>query len=291
MRLALLTFFVLIAFAGNSVLARLALSGEDIGPWGFSLLRFVSGAFVLLCLSRPKTSWAAGSWAGAFALCGYGVFFSFAYLELATGTGALLLFASVQITMLAVAFSRGERLSAFQYLGLGLASGGLIYLLAPGIEAPSLTGATLMILSGMGWGIYSILGKGAGQALARTTGNFSRAAILLGLMTPLILWGLPEAKPGGVGISLAILSGTVTSALGYALWYSVLKDLTVTTASISQLSVPVIAAIGGALFVFEPVTLPFAISCAVVLLGVGLATIKRPSRSDDPFHPDDQGSG
>lgn len=274
MRLALLTVIVLIAFAGNSVLARLALSSGDIGPWGFSLIRFVSGALILLLLSRPKLSWPAGSWTGASALCVYGVFFSFAYLKLATGTGALLLFASVQMTMLAVAFFRGERLSVPQCIGLCLAAGGLVYLLAPGAHAPSVIGASLMVLSGVGWGIYSVLGKGLGQALARTAGNFTRAAIILCLISPLIFWQMPELNPNLYGIILALLSGSLTSALGYALWYNVLKDLTVTTASISQLSVPVIAAIGGALFVFEPVTASFALSCAAVLFGVGLATIK-----------------
>jgi len=257
------------------------MSHGDIGPWGFSLLRFLSGAIVLAFLSRPKLSWSTGRWAGAFALCGYGVFFSYAYLELATGTGALLLFASVQLTMLMIAFSRGERLSVQQSLGLALAILGLIYLLAPGVEAPSMIGAGLMILSGIGWGLYSILGKSAGQALARTAGNFARAAIILGALTPFVFWQFPEGSANSKGLLLAILSGTLTSALGYALWYSVLKDLTVTTASISQLSVPVIAAVGGALFVFEPVTLPFAISCTAVLLGVGLATIKPSSRSSD----------
>lgn len=282
MRLTLLTSIVLIAFAGNSVLARLALSGGNVGPWGFSLLRFVSGTAVLLLLSRPRRSWPAGSWAGALSLCVYGVFFSFAYLELAAGTGALLLFASVQLTMLAIAFSRGERLSGFQMFGLVLAIGGLIYLLAPGVEAPSALGAGLMVLSGIGWGIYSILGKGAGQALARTAGNFSRTALILCLMTPFILWILPEGSLGVSGFLLAVLSGTVTSALGYALWYNVLKNLPVTTASISQLSVPVIAALGGALFIFEPVTLPFVISCGVVLLGVGLATIQPKPKLNGP---------
>ncbi len=275
MRLALLTLLVLIAFAGNSVLARLALSGADIGPWGFSLIRFLSGALVLLLLSRPKMSWPAGRWSAAAALSAYGVFFSFAYLKLATGTGALLLFASVQLTMLAIAFSRGERLSRLQTLGLALAMGGLIYLLAPGVEAPPPLGAILMALSGIGWGVYSVLGKGPGHAVARTAGNFSRAAILLLLLSPIIFWVIPESTPGPQGVFLAVLSGTVTSGLGYALWYYVLRDLSVTTASISQLSVPVIAAIGGALFVFEPVTLSFAIACAGVLVGVGLATIKR----------------
>lgn len=279
MRLLALTLLVLIAFAGNSVLARLALNSGDIGPWGFSLLRFLSGAVMLLILSHPAISWPAGRWTAAAALCGYGVFFSYAYLELATGTGALLLFASVQLTMLVTAFLRGERLSALQILGLALAIAGLVYLLAPGVEAPSALGAVLMIISGVGWGIYSLMGKNSGDAKARTAGNFARAAILLTLVTPLILWSLPEANPQLPGISFAVLSGTVTSGLGYALWYVVLRDLSVTTASISQLSVPVIAAIGGALFVFEPVTLPFATSCAIVLMGVGLATIKSPDSS------------
>ena len=178
--------------------------------------------------------------------------------------------------LLAAAFSRGERLSGFQSFGLLLAMGGLIYLLAPGVEAPSLLGASLMILSGIGWGAYSLLGKSAETALARTSGNFSRAAILLTVATPFILWQAPESMPGLSGLFLAVLSGTVTSALGYALWYYVLRDLRVTTAAISQLSVPVIAAIGGAVFVFEAVKLSFIIACTVVLLGVGFATIKTP---------------
>jgi len=281
MRLAFFTLFVLIAFAGNSVIARLALSGGDIGPWTFSLLRFVSGAMILLLLARPKAGWVAGRWVAALALCAYGVFFSFAYLLLDTGTGALLLFASVQLTMLAVAFQRGERMRAVQWIGLALAFGGLIYLLSPGLNAPSPIGALLMAASGFGWGLYSVLGKGAGDPVARTAGNFARAGVLLSVATPLILFILPEAVPGISGIGLAVLSGTVTSGLGYALWYHVLRDLSVTTASVSQLSVPVIAALGGAIFVLEPVTFSFALSCAVVLVGVGLATIRRSSRSSD----------
>jgi len=257
-------------------LARLALSSESIGPWGFSLIRFVSGTLVLLILSRPKVSWPAGNWSAATALCVYGVFFSFAYLKLATGTGALLLFASVQLTMLAIAFSRGERLSLFQALGLAMAIIGLVYLLAPSVDAPSPFGAALMILSGIGWGIYSVLGKTSGNPAAQTSGNFSRAAVILIFLTPIALWTVPELTPGYYGVLLAVLSGTVTSALGYALWYHVLKDISVTTAAISQLSVPVIAAIGGALFVLERVTLPFAIACVIVLIGVGFATINRP---------------
>ena len=279
MRLVFCLILVLLAFAGNSVLARLALAGGDIGPWAFSGLRFVSGAVMLLILSQPKESWPVGNWTAAIALCAYGVFFSFAYLELATGTGALLLFASVQLTMLAVAFSRGERLSALQIIGLVLAMAGLIYLLSPGLDPPSPLGAGLMVLSGAGWGIYSVLAAGPGSALARTSGNFSRAAILLLALTPMVFLVLPEARPNMMGLGLAVLSGTVTSGLGYALWYWVLRKISVTTAAVSQLSVPVIAAIGGAVFVLEPVTWSFALACALVLIGVAVATIKRPMSS------------
>lgn len=276
MRLAFTLFLVLLAFAGNSVLARLALSEGAIGPWGFSLLRFVSGAVMLLVLTR--TRWTAGGWPAAWALCAYGVLFSFAYLELLTGTGALLLFSSVQLTMLIWARWRGERLSRRQALGGGFALIGLIVLLSPSLDAPPLGWAALMIGSGVGWGAYSVLGKAAGTSdpTARTAGNFARAALILLALSPIVLWIVPESTPTSAGIGLAVLSGTLTSALGYALWYRVLRDITVTTAALAQLSVPVIAAIGGAIFVFEPVTWSFAISCAVVLFGVGLATIAPP---------------
>ena len=143
MRLILLTLFVLIAFAGNSVLARLALSSDGIGPWGFSLIRFVSGAIILLLMGKPKTGWQAGRWSAALALCAYGVFFSFAYLKLETGMGALILFATVQLTMLAIAFQRGERLGPIQWAGLIMALGGLTWLLSPGLNAPSPIGALM----------------------------------------------------------------------------------------------------------------------------------------------------
>ncbi len=274
MRLFGLTLFVLIAFAGNSVLTRLALSGNDIGPWSFSLIRFLSGALILLILAKPKIGWQAGRWSAALALCAYGVFFSFAYLKLETGMGALILFATVQLTMLAIAFQRGERLGPLQWLGLILALAGLVWLLSPGLNAPSPLGTLMMTVAGIGWGVYSVMGKGSGNPVARTAGHFGRAAIILLIASPAIFIGLPEAAPNIKGIGLALLSGTVTSGLGYALWYYVLRDLTVTTASASQLSVPVIAAIGGAIFILEPVTWGFALSCLVILLGVGLATIK-----------------
>ena len=157
MRLILLTLFVLIAFAGNSVLARLALSSDGIGPWSFSLIRFVSGAIILLLMAKPKTGWQAGRWSAALALCAYGVFFSFAYLKLETGMGALILFATVQLTMLAIAFQRGERLGPIQWAGLIIALGGLTWLLSPGLNAPSPIGALMMASAGIGSVSYTHL--------------------------------------------------------------------------------------------------------------------------------------
>jgi len=249
--LFLLTVLTLVAFAANSVLARWALIGHEMGPWSFVLIRFGAGALLL-----------------------YGVLFSFAYLMLATGTGALILFAAVQLTMLGWGYVKGERLSVLQWGGFVLAVAGLIYLLSPGLEAPSILGSTLMILAGLGWGIYSIIGKGAGNPTAQTGGNFVRAAFLLVIATAPIVWVSPEPLPTPKGWALALTSGIVTSALGYALWYHVLKDLRVTTAGLAQLSVPAIAAIGGVLFVSEPLTLRFVLASAIILFGVGLATIK-----------------
>ena len=270
-----LTVLTLIAFAANSVLGRLALVDGDIGAWSYTLIRIVSGAAVLLCLTGVKDSVSEGTWAGAGSLLLYAVFFSFAYLLLATGTGALILFAAVQLTMLGYGFLKGERLSGLQWTGFILAIGGLIYLLSPGIEAPSLTGAVLMAGSGIGWGIYSILGKGAGRPTARTSGNFVRAGAILILFSGPVLWVLPEALPTAKGWALAVASGAVTSALGYALWYHVLKDITVIRAGIAQLSVPAIAALGGVIFVAEPLTFRFAAASALILSGVAAATLTR----------------
>lgn len=277
--LFLLTALSLIAFAANSVLARLALVDGELGPWSYVLIRFVSGALMLALLIGPAKSLKEGSWRGAGALLLYGVFFSFAYLMLTTGTGALILFAAVQLTMLGWGYFKGERLSPLQWLGFGFAVSGLIYLLSPGLEAPSLLGSVLMILAGLGWGFYSIIGKGAGNPTAQTAGNFIRAAFILLLAAIPVFWVRPEAAPTAQGWGLALTSGIVTSALGYALWYRVLKDLPVTTAGLSQLSVPALAAIGGVLFVSEPLTLRFVLASAIILTGVGLATLRKGSKT------------
>ena len=268
-----LTVLTLIAFAANSVLGRLALVDGDVGPWSYSLIRIVSGGIVLLLLAGVKSSLSEGTWSGAGSLLLYAVFFSFAYLLLATGTGALILFAAVQLTMLGYGFSKGEKLSGLQWTGFILAVVGLVYLLSPGLEAPSLTGAVMMTVSGIGWGIYSILGKRAARPTARTAGNFLRAGVILILLSGPVLWAMPEIFPTAKGWTLAIASGAVTSAIGYALWYHVLKDMSVTRAGIAQLSVPAIAAIGGVVFVAEPLTLRFVAASTLILSGVAAATL------------------
>ena len=211
----------------------------------------------------------------AAALLVYGVFFSYAYLMLDAGVGALILFAIVQFTMLGIGFFAGDRLSLYQWIGFFIAAAGLIYLLSPGLSAPPLLGALMMSAAGIGWGLYSVFGKGAGDPIAKTCGNFQRAALLLLLASPAILALLPEPLPTVKGVLLSLLCGGVTSALGYALWYRVLKDMSITAAAISQLTVPIIAALGGVVFVSEPLTQRFVIASIVTLGGVGLAMLKK----------------
>jgi drug/metabolite transporter (DMT)-like permease len=279
----LLTLLTLMAFAANSVLTRLALIDAEIGPWSFVTIRILSGALMLILIVSVrhsfKTALGEGSWRGAFALLVYAIFFSFAYLLLTTGTGALILFALVQLTMLGWGFFKGERLSVLQWFGFILAFAGLIYLLSPGLEAPSLLGASLMVIAGLGWGAYSILGKASGNPTRQTAGNFLRASLVVILFSVPVLLFMPEGLPSLKGWLLAIASGALTSGLAYALWYAVLKHLSVTKAGISQLSVPAIAAIGGVLFVSEPLTLRFVLATMIILSGVALATVIKTVRA------------
>ncbi len=272
-----LTVLTLMAFAANSVLTRLALIENEICAWSFVSIRLLSGALMLILIVGARHSFkqnlVEGSWRGASALLAYAVFFSFAYLLLATGTGALILFAIVQLTMLSWGFFKGERLNMIQWLGFIMAVAGLIYLLSPGLEAPSLLGAVLMTIAGLGWGAYSILGKTIGNPTRQTAGNFLRASAIIIVLSLPVLFFMPEAAPSYKGWGLAITSGAITSGLGYALWYAVLKHISVTKAGIAQLSVPAIAAIGGVLFVGEPLTLRFSAATLIILTGVALATV------------------
>lgn len=272
-RIALLTALAMIAFAANSVLGRLALVEGEIGAGSFALIRLISGAIMLALLVLIQSRRPTGSWSGGLALLTYAGFFSYAYIALPAGTGAVILFAVVQVTMIGFGIAKGERPAPLQWAGLTLAFAALIWLVSPGVEAPSLIATLSMTMAGIGWGIYSLLGRGGGNPTAATTGNFIRAAIIAGLVSPGILYVSPEVLPSPRGATLAILSGAVTSGLGYAIWYTALKGLTATRASIAQLSVPAIAAAGGVMFLNEPITLRFALATTLILAGVAMATL------------------
>lgn len=265
---------VMIAFAANSILVRLALSAGSIGPSSFSVIRVLAGAIVLTLIANPRRSIQSGNWTAALYLLAYVMFFSYAYLSLDAGTGALILFATVQIVMIGSGIRDGERLSLVQWIGMALACVGLVFLLSPGAtSAPNPVGALLMGLSGLGWALYSLGGRQAEAATLATAGNFVKAsAYVLVIAVPLLI-AMPESFPSVRGIALAITSGAITSGLGYSLWYKVLPQIRATQASIAQLSVPAIAAIGGMIFLNEAMTARLLITTALVLGGVAMATI------------------
>lgn len=269
MRVPLLTCLTMLAFAGNSILCRLALKGAHVDPLSFTALRLASGALVLVLLAWLSSTRirGAGSWPGAIALFLYAVCFSLAYVGIEAGTGALLLFASVQLTMLLYGIARGERLSRVSLLGLAISIAGLVYLLLPGIAAPPPGSAALMIVAGAAWGAYSLLGKSAASPLATTAGNFARA-VPLGLVcaAPFVATQQWDHR----GLLYAVLSGAVASGLGYAIWYDVMKRLSVLKASTVQLTVPVISALAGVAFLSEALTLRLVLACAAVLGGIAL---------------------
>lgn len=273
-RVALLIVAAQLAFAGNSLLCRTALAHTTIDAASFTTLRLASGALVLwglVQLTRRRES-GRGSWPSALALFAYAAAFSFAYLTLPTGTGALLLFGAVQASMIGWGFFKGERFAALQWLGLGLALAGLVGLLLPGLSAPPLGGALLMIAAGMAWGVYSLRGKGAGDPLRVTAGNFVRTVPLAIVMSFLFI---NRAQVDTAGALYAIASGAITSGLGYAIWYAALPHLKATTAATLQLSVPVIAALGGIVWLGEPLTLRLLLTSAAILGGVALAIRQR----------------
>ena len=269
-----LTGLTLVCFAANSVIGRQGLLSGDIGAGSFALARLVSGALFLLLLCGPRRTLRGGDWPSALALAGYALCFSYAYLRIDAGAGALILFAVVQVTMLGAAHLRGDRLGTRQALGLLLAMGALAYWLWPSAASPDPLGTLAMAAAGVGWGLYSLLGLGGGDPVQRTAGNFWRGALLTGLVLPLLLLQEPEPLPGLRGLGWAVLTGAVTSGLGYVLWYAALKGLRASQASIAQLTVPVLAALGGILFLGEPVSLEFTLVAAAVLLGVAMALRK-----------------
>lgn len=278
-----LTVATMVAFAGNSLLCRAALASEAIGPISFTMLRVCAGASVLgvLMLVKPRDPDAGGakdsraSWRGAFALMVYALCFSVAYLSLDAGSGALILFAAVQLTMMGANLFEGERPSLRVWAGSVIAIAGLIALLWPGVSAPDPIGALLMSLAGIGWGLYSLFGRGALRPIAMTAGNFLRAAPLALLAFVVAVWAVKAESVSAwerQGVWLALASGGVTSGLGYALWYRALRDLRTMTAAVAQLSVPVIAAIGGALWLGESLTTRLMAASAVTLLGIALVS-------------------
>jgi drug/metabolite transporter (DMT)-like permease len=276
-RLIALTALTMLAFAGNSLLCRVALQKRPgIDAATFTAIRLISGAVVLALAAWLKrgTVSRAGNWLSALALFVYAAGFSFAYLSLPAATGALLLFGAVQVTMIGHGWWRGERLALWQVIGLVLAIGGLVGLLLPGLSAPPLAGALLMLSAGAAWGVYSLRGKGAGDPTSVTAGNFLRAVPIAAALS-LCLY--PSAALDQAGFWCAVASGALTSGVGYAIWYTVLPSLPATTAATVQLSVPVLAALGGILFLGESPSLRLLLASVAILGGIALIILGKRS--------------
>jgi drug/metabolite transporter (DMT)-like permease len=269
-----LTGLAVLAFAGNSLLCRLALKQTSLDASSFTTLRLVSGALVLWLIVRVRhgQAMAYGNWWSAMALFGYAAGFSFAYIHLPAATGALLLFGAVQATMVAYGLARGERFRRPQLAGLLLALGGLLGLLLPGLSAPPLLGSILMLGAGVAWGIYSLRGMGAGNATLVTAGNFMRATPMA-MMMSLALWS--QTRLDTAGMVYAVASGALASGLGYTVWYTVLPALKATHAATVQLSVPVLATLGGVVFLGESITLRLVLASAAILGGIALVILER----------------
>jgi drug/metabolite transporter (DMT)-like permease len=273
------TAFALIAFAFNSILCRMALRGGEADAAGFTLVRLVAGAVMLIVISylvgsRNKNKGTAkstgGNWLSAFFLFLYAICFSFAYLGLTAGTGALILFGAVQLTMILIAIFRGERPRPLEWIGLIVAVSGLVYLVFPGLASPPPVSSALMAAAGASWGFYTIRGKGSSAPLADTTGNFVRSVPMIVIAAIPFISRINLSRNG---VFLAILSGAIASGVGYTIWYAALKHHTATRAAVLQLAVPLIAAGGGILFLSESATTRLAIAGALILGGIGLTIL------------------
>lgn len=269
LRVLLLAALAMLAFAGNSLLCRLALKSASIDAASFTSVRLLSGALVLALIVRLRSGAfsQSGDWPSAWALFVYAAGFSAAYLQLSTATGALLLFGAVQLTMITVGLWRGERLKALQWTGLAGACVGLVEMLLPGLASPPLRGSLLMVCAGVAWGVYSLRGRGKGDATAVSAGNFWRATVLA-LLLSLVMLGSVHVEP--YGLLYAMASGALASGLGYSIWYTALRGLSTATAASIQLTVPALAALGAAAFLGEPVTLRLVVTSVVILGGVAL---------------------
>jgi len=273
-----LTALSLVLFAANSLLCRAALAGEHADAASFTAVRLGSGAAVLVLLARgragpPPGEWAA-PWRAAFALFTYAIAFSLAYRRITAGTGALLLFAAVQLTMIGAGWRRGERPRALEWAGLAAAAAGLVVLTGPGLARPDSAGALLMLAAGAAWGVYSLVGLGRGDALARNAASFARA-------TPMALIALAPsaiadaARLDAAGAALALASGAVASGCGYTAWYAALRGLSPSRAAIVQLAVPPLAAAGAVLALGERFGVRLAVASLLVLGGIALAFAAR----------------
>lgn len=277
-RIAALTSLAMLAFAANSLLCRVALQHASIDAASFTTIRLVSGAVTLWLVVRigsgtsAGTQTGSGNWTSALALFVYAAGFSFAYVSLPASTGALLLFGAVQATMIGHGIWAGERLRRLQLAGLVLAFGGLVGLLLPGLSAPPLLGSILMLVAGIAWGVYSLRGKGAGDPTRVTAGNFLRAAPMAVALSLLVQSGVTL---GSAGVWYAVASGAAASAIGYAIWYTALPALKATSAATVQLGVPVIAAIGGIVFLGESATLRLVAASVAILGGMALVIWER----------------
>jgi len=277
-RLALLTLAALTAFAANSVLARLALRGGAIDAASYSAIRLVAGAITLglIVAAHGRRPAAGGSWGSGALLAAYAIPFSFAYLALTTGTGALILFGSVQLTMIGAGLAVGERPPATTWLGAALAAAGLVALVLPGLAAPPLGAAALMAVAGVAWGAYSLVGRGATEPLLATGGNFLRAAPLgLAALAAAVLLAPAAHRVTAPGAALATASGALASGLGYVAWYAALPGLTRTQAALTQPAVLVLAAAAGVILLGEPLTLRLVLSGAAILAGIALVVLPR----------------
>ena len=273
-RVIVLTSLAMIAFAGNSLLCRAALKHTSIDPATFTALRLISGALMLWLVVRMRSGKLVGkgNWLSALALFAYAAGFSFAYVSLPAATGALLLFGAVQATMIGHGIWAGERLMKLQLVGLVLALAGLVGLLLPGMSAPPVFGSLLMLGAGLAWGMYSLRGRGAGDPIRVTAGNFLRAVPITAALSILMIG---RTSPDIAGIGYAVASGALASGIGYAIWYTVLPALKSAKAATVQLSVPVIAALGGIVFLGEPLTLRLLLSSVAILGGIALVILEK----------------
>lgn len=270
------TALAMTAFAANSILCRLALGRPDIDAAGFTTLRLTSGAAVLLTIARlsgrERTDRSRGNWVSGGALFLYAILFSFAYLRLDVGTGALILFGLVQATMIVWGFVRGERPRLLHWIGLAAALAGLLYLVSPGLSAPSPLGSLMMGGAGFAWGVYSLRGRGTTDPIVTTTDNFVRSVPFVFVVAALLFRQLDLSTRG---VILALVSGGIASGVGYILWYTALRGLSASRAASVQLTVPVLAALGGFLFLREPVSLRLGLSALLILGGVALTLVGR----------------